>query len=375
MEVYQMRLLFYAPFKPLDHGNPSGDLAIAKSLHGFLTGRGHRVTPVSPLRARWIYWKPWRWPAILREMFRSLRALERERPDLWLTYHTYYKAPDLLGPFACRHSNVPYVIFQGIYSTKRRKKIRTLAGFHLNRRALLSAGHVFTNKRADLTNLLRLLPARKVTYVAPGIFPARFPFDADARAALRRRWDTGDTPVVITAAMFRPGVKSNGLSWVIRSCGKLMASGVKFQLVILGDGREREALKSLADRHLPGNVRFAGKIPREKMHRYYSAGDLFVFPGIRESLGMVFLEAQSCGLPVVAFDNGGVPEVVARDRTGFLTPPFAASAFTAAIRRLVEDESLRKKMGAEASRYVRSAHDLDRNYLAMEEKLATLVQR
>ncbi len=43
------------------------------------------------------------------------------------------------------------------------------------------------------------------------------------------------------------------------------------------------------------------------MYRYYSACDLFVFPGIRESLGLVFLEAQSCGLPVVAFDNAGVP--------------------------------------------------------------------
>ena len=57
-----------------------------------------------------------------------------------------------------------------------------------------------------------------------------------------------------------------------------------------------------------------------RWRRYYSAGDMFVFPGIRESLGMVYLESQSCGLPVVAFHNGGIPEVVVDGETGFLTP-------------------------------------------------------
>ena len=368
-----MRILFYAPFKPLEHRNPSGDRAIARSLHGFLTGLGHRVLPVSSLRVRWIYWRPWRWPAVLAAMLRALSAIRRERPHLWFTYHTYYKAPDLLGPLACRLRNVPYVIFQGIYSTKRRKKLRTLPGFHLNRLALLSARHVFTNKRTDLKNLLRLLPKERVTYVPPGIFPGRFPFDGEAGRALRVRWGAEGLPVVVTAAMFRPGVKSEGLSWVIRSCGRLAERGLDFRLVILGDGKEGEALRSLADRHLKGRAIFAGRIPREEMYRYYSAGDLFAFPGIRESLGMVYLEAQCCGLPVVAFENRGVPEVVRNRETGFLTPPFDAQAFDAAMERLIVGVDLRRRMGEAASRHVREHHDLDRNYRRMAEKLEAIV--
>jgi glycosyltransferase involved in cell wall biosynthesis len=99
--------------------------------------------------------------------------------------------------------------------------------------------------------------------------------------------------------MFRPDVKTEGLTWVIRACGELRRRGNNFHLVIAGDGKEKDRLQRLAREHLPHRFHFAGEIPRKEMYRYYSACDLFVFPGIRESLGMVFLEAQSCGLPVV----------------------------------------------------------------------------
>jgi len=364
-----MRIAFYAPFKPLDHPNPSGDLIIARGLRDFLQGRGHEVRPVSPFRARWIYWRPWRLPELLRERCRTDRALTRDPADLWLTYHTYYKAPDLLGPHLARRHGIPYVIFQGIYSTKRRKRIESWPGFYLNRRALLAARRVFTNRRDDLVNLRRLLPEDRIRYVAPGIRPADFPFDPGARKALREEWRVGDATVILSAAMFRPGVKADGLEWTIRTCGRLAQKGHDPRLVIAGDGRERGRLEALAESRLPGRVRFEGKIPRERLHRFYSAGDLFVFPGIRESLGMVYLEAQSRGLPVVAFHNGGVPEVVGDKTTGFLTRPFDRGAFDAAVERLLADDALRRRMGEAARRRVRERHDLDKNYGDMEEEL------
>jgi glycosyltransferase involved in cell wall biosynthesis len=108
------------------------------------------------------------------------------------------------------------------------------------------------------------------------------------------------------------------------------------------------------------------------MHAFYSAGDAFAFPGINEALGMVFLEAQSCGLPVVAFDNAGVPEVVQRDRTGFLVPLYDRPGFAAAVQRLLSDEGLRRSMGDAAARYVRTHHDADVNYRRMEAVLETI---
>ena len=267
------------------------------------------------------------------------------------------------------------MIFQGIYSTKRRKHWRTWAGFILNRRALLAADHVFTNRKSDLLNLERIVPGQRLTYVVPGILPQEFDFDGQARRELRQEWGLDKEIVVLTAAMFRPGVKTEGLSWVIRSCGELARQDHPLHLVIAGDGKEAPRLRQLAEKWLPGRVRFLGKVPREDMYRFYSAGDVFAFPGIRETLGMVYLEAQSCGLPVVAFAEGGVPEVVTDGTSGYLVRSFDAEAFTRAIVRLYTNPDLRRQMGKAAGRLVRQKHDLEQNYGAVEDVLLELVAR
>ena len=369
-----LRICFYTPFKPLDHPHPSGDLVTATGIFDFLAQQGHQVYPTSNLRCRWIYWRPWLWPRLVWERSRMVRAFSAHAVDLWFTYHSYYKAPDLLGPAVAGKLDIPYVIFQGIYSTKRRRRWSTKPGFYLNQSALRCADHVFVNKSVDLHNVKRLLPDNRVTYVAPGINPADFSFDVDARRQLRKQWNAGDAPVILSAAMFRQDVKTEGLIWVIRTCGELLRQGLDFRLVIAGDGRAREKLEQLAGEHVPGRVLFAGKIPRAKMFRYYSAADLFVFPGIRESLGLVYLEAQSCGLPVVAFQNAGVPEAVHDGKTGILVPMYALKPFTDAIKRLMTDKNLRKQMGLAAKSYVREFHDLNKNYQELKNSLESIVQ-
>jgi phosphatidylinositol alpha-1,6-mannosyltransferase len=371
---HSLRIAFYAPLKPLDHPHPSGDLVIGTGLYQFLSGRGHELDKMSRLRSPWLYWKPWLWPQVVRHRDRALNRCGKMAASLWLTYHSYYKAPDLLGPYCCRRLSIPYVIFQGIYSTKRRKHWTTWAGFVLNRQALLAAHHVFTNRKEDLVNLARIVPERSLTYVVPGIFPDQFCFDSESREHLRSKMDISDGIVIVTAAMFRPGVKTEGLVWVIRSCGELFRRDVPLYLLIAGDGKEGHRLRQIADQVLPERVRFLGKVAREEMYRFYSAGDLFVFPGIGESLGMVYLEAQSCGLPVVAFADGGVPEVVAHEVSGYLVRPFDQKGFYQAIARLTFDSSMRVQMGKAARTYVRSRHDLDKNYRVVEDVLLGLAK-
>ena len=225
----------------------------------------------------------------------------------------------------------------------------------------------------DLHNLKRLLPENRLTYVAPGIIPSDFSFDAESRRELRKKWNVIDEPVIFSAAMFRPDVKTEGLTWVIRACGELYRQRNNFRLVIAGDGKEREKLQQIAAEQVADRVLFLGKIPRQDMYRYYSAADVFVFPGIRESLGMVFLEAQSCGLPVVAFNNAGVPEAVQDGKTGILVPMYAQTPFLDAVRRLLGDKNLRRQMGIAAKSYARKFHDLNKNYRALERSLTAIV--
>ncbi len=169
--------------------------------------------------------------------------------------------------------------------------------------------------------------------------------------------------------MFRTGVKTEGLIWTINACAELKRRKKPVQLVIAGDGKERKPVQALGESLLSKNVRFVGKISRDRMYQFYSAGDIFVFPGIRETLGMVYLEAQACGLPVVAFHNGGIPEVVLDKVTGFLTPPFDLRSYTDAITRILDNPAMRRKMGEAASSHVRKSHDIHRNYHQMETVL------
>ena len=187
--IRNMKILFYTPFKPLGHAHPSGDLITATGIYEYLQSQGHQVIPVSSLRCRWIYWRPWLWPKLLWERKRIIREFSDTDIDLWFTYHSYYKAPDLLGPIASRKLKIPYVIFQGIYSTKRRRKFKTRIGFYLNKDSLCAADHIFSNKQVDLLNLKRLLPESEMTYVSPGLRPQDFWFDAYARTDLRTQWN------------------------------------------------------------------------------------------------------------------------------------------------------------------------------------------
>ena len=367
-----MRIAFYAPFKPLDHNHPSGDLAIARGLVQFLEDQGHTLEVQSRLRARWIYFKPWLWLVLAADFIRSLKRLSKHRPDLWLTYHTYYKAPDLLGPLICRLLGIKYIIFQGIYSTKRKRKITTLPGFYLNRYALKAAHHIFTNKISDLKNLQRLIPGRRLTYIRPGIKPRAFVRDEASGRKNRTSWGLGPCPTILTAAMFRDDVKTRGLSWLIQCCAGLMDTLPGVHLVIAGGGKMEDHLKTLAEKHIPGHYTFVGKIDPKDMAGFYSSGDVFAFPGIRESLGMVYLEAQTCGLPVVAFKNGGIPEVVRDKETGYLVPMYDCPSFSRALKDLLQDENHRKRMGKDAADYVSDLHDRDKNYKTLETLLVKM---
>jgi glycosyltransferase involved in cell wall biosynthesis len=88
---------------------------------------------------------------------------------------------------------------------------------------------------------------------------------------------------------------------------------------------------------------------------------------------MVFLEAQSCGLPVVACDNGGIPEVVVPGETGLLTDLDRPETFDQALIDLLENRDKRRSMGRAAAEHIRTRHDSNRNYRQMEQILKATV--
>lgn len=367
-----MKIPYYMPFKPLGHINPSGDLITGMELYEFLAAQQHDIDLVSRLRSRWLYRRPWKLLNVALERKRIVKRFKSQKPDIWLSYHSYYKAPDLLGPYCSKKLGIPYTIFQGIYSTKRKRNPITYPGFLMNRQALLKADLVFTNKRNDELNLKRLLPQDRVQYIAPGLKPEQFVFDLVSRKALREKWATAGRRVVMTTAMFRPGVKTIGVKKVIDSCAELMASGYKILLVVIGDGINRSVLEQEGNKKLGNNILFVGKVPRAELYRYYSGADVFAFPGIQESLGMVYLEAQSSGLPAVAFHNWGAKEAIVHETTGFLSDASEPDQFVRDIARLLDNRQLRIDMREAAKNHIRQHHDSKRNFQEVNKSLERL---
>jgi glycosyltransferase involved in cell wall biosynthesis len=179
------------------------------------------------------------------------------------------------------------------------------------------------------------------------------------------------TPVVMAAARFRHRKVLN-LEYLFNALRLLREEGVFFQLMVVGDGPGEEDVRLLAGKALGDRVIFAGGIPPGEMFRMYSAADLFAFPGIGESLGMVYLEAQGCGLPVVALNTAGVPQVVRDGETGILVPEDDGGAMAEAIERLIRNPGLRATIAGRAARYVRRERNLHLNYLEFSRQIEAI---
>ena len=118
-------------------------------------------------------------------------------------------------------------------------------------------------------------------------------------------------------------------------------------LDVVGDGPDRPALESRAlALGVIGRVRFHGAVKQFDLPAFYQRAAALVVPSAEEGLGLVAVEAQLCETPVVAFDSGGLPDVIQHDRTGILVREMGADALAAAIRSLLDRDDQGAALGA-----------------------------
>lgn len=367
-----MRVAFYAPMKPPTHPTPSGDRAIAQDLWRAFAARGHECLLLSEFRARWFY----RSPAGALRAAAALAAAARRaasfRPDVFFTYHLYYKAPDPIGAPLSRAFRRPYVVYEASHAESARSRLSTAPGYHLARWALEGASAVFSNMAGDVAQLRELLPPGRLGHVPPSVDSTLFRPDPDARAAWRREHGVPqDAPLVACAAMLRPGRKLESARFLVESLSALPSRHAPW-LALAGGGEGHAELAALARRALGERALLPGALPREQVARLLAAADLFAYPGLDEGFGLVYLEAQAAGLPVAALRDGGVPDAVADGEAGLLTPPGDRAAYAAALAALLDDAGLRARLGAAGRRRALERHDPARNYGAVVSRCEAL---
>jgi glycosyltransferase involved in cell wall biosynthesis len=136
--------------------------------------------------------------------------------------------------------------------------------------------------------------------------------------------------------------------------------GKKARLLIVGDGPLRNDLEELTiNLGISDKVEFRGKVSHERIPDILSEMSLFAVLSRSESYCVAALEAQACGLPVVASNVGGLPEVVDNGVTGILIPPENPEAAAKAFARISSDSALKESMSKAAVSFVRKKFDED----------------
>jgi glycosyltransferase involved in cell wall biosynthesis len=336
------QVAFYAPMKPPTHPVPSGDREMARNLMEVIAAQAN-VDLVSQLRVH-----DSRGDREIQRQLQALAAREADRltgalagteTNLWVTYHNYYKAPDLIGPSVCRALNLPYI---QIESTRARSRLTgPWAGFATAAEAAADAGDmIFYMTDLDRHTLERDRTAsQQLIHLRPFLPTDTLPPPADCRSG-----------PMLAVGMMRARDKLESYRIVADTLGALTGD---WHLQIAGDGPARGEVEAMMAPFAP-RITFLGQLDRAGLARAYRDAALFFWPGVNEAYGMVYLEAQAAGLPVVAQDRPGVRDVLL---SGTHPPPEAGpQALAKSLTLLLNDPDLRQKQGRAARLQIARDH-------------------
>lgn len=243
----------------------------------------------------------------------------------WLHAHDGHGAH--FAHAANRLVGAPYVITRRVDnrpspSRGTRAMYRRAAGVAVLSNAI---GRVMTDYLPDLT--VTRIPSAAAT----------LSIDRKSTAALRARW--GGACVVGQVGALDDSQK--GQYDTLVAAGRLGDDG-SWRFVLVGGGRDEAGLRAAAAQD--ARVIFTGHV--DNVGDHLAAFDIFVFPSRHEGLGSTLLDAMQAGLPIVASDVDGIPEVIEHEVNGLLVPPGDAYALAQAVQRLRADPALARQLAA-----------------------------
>jgi glycosyltransferase involved in cell wall biosynthesis len=196
-------------------------------------------------------------------------------------------------------------------------------------------------------------------------------FGPFAQAAHGRR--RGDANLLAVAQL----MERKGLRYLIDACDLLSRSGRNVRCDIVGDGPLLAELNEQVKRlGLEGSVTLRGPLSFPEVVALYGTASAFVLPcivapdGDRDGIPNVILEAMAAGLPVISTPVSGIPEVVQDGETGLLVPEADAGAISDAVDRVLSEDGLAARLGANARAFVLREFDLERNVGVLLDRFA-----
>jgi len=205
--------------------------------------------------------------------------------------------------------------------------------------------------RGAVANALLREDHSKLVHLPPGVDLSRFT-PAAKSVELQKKWGIEDAPVIVSIGRL---VARKGSDQLIKAMPEVLKHFPTSKLLLVGTGNYQKRLEKLVrNLKVQDSVVFTGRVEHDLLPDYFRLGDIFAAPcrsrygGLEvEGLGIVYLEASACGVPVIAGKSGGAPDAVLDGKTGLLVNGRDHREVGVAVIKLLSDQPLRQKMGAD----------------------------
>jgi glycosyltransferase involved in cell wall biosynthesis len=231
----------------------------------------------------------------------------------------------------------------------------------LVRRASIRAAHLVTGPSAD--TIRRLTDVQHVASSRTRLLP--WPLNPDflrltTRTDLPLPEGVPQGRLILTIGRAAASEQYKGTDDLICAVAQLQSEMLDLHLISVGAGDDLARLQKVASESgASRRVHFLQRLSREELAACYARADLFAMPSAGEGFGIVFLEAMSFGKPLIAAACGGALDLVQDGVNGLLVPPRDLSALTAAVSRLLQNESLCSALGANGAAMVQEKYRFD----------------
>lgn len=301
---------------------------------------------------------------------RVVAAVTETVPDV---VHTQLEFSNILGTIAASRSGIPslctiHTLDRPAAWSRDAARFRLMA-WVLRRRA----DRVVAVSRSARDHFLGRARGRReqVMTIHNGIDLARFTEPGDSAGARAELGIRPDERVAVTVAVLRP---AKGIDDMIDALGIITEAVPSVRYLVVGDGEHGPALRHhAAAAGVEGRIVFAGG--RADVPRMLAAADLFVLPSHAEALPTVLIEAMAAGLPVVATDVGGIPEMVERGSSALLVPPHRPDLLADAVGRVLSSPLQATAMGKAGLRVATERFDINRQAQRLVNEYRLLVTR
>ena len=299
-------------------------------------------------------------------------CFRRIKPDL---VHTHCSVPGIVGRLAARLAGVPVVVHtvHGFAFHEGSRGPGAAFAIAVERFVGRLTDQLLSQNREDMDRALRhrIVPERRLEWVGNGIALDRF---AEGGAPIRPLVPEREPerPVVLTCVARMEPVKNHAL--LLEAAALLQQRGHRFVLWLVGGGEGRARCeRQVTELGLAREVRFLGY--RNDIPELLGRSDIAVLTSLKEGIPRAAIEAMAAGLPMVATRVTGTREVVRDGDTGFLVDVGEPAALADALARLIDDPTLRARMGSRGRDVVRAEYDealivrrLERVYRASLER-------